>query len=213
MKSVPTRAILGGFVVIASLAISGSASAQSKIWARWKNAASPASTPYYMGVSGGKVCSWYGCGVATGTQIIMWTKSDWDQEMGAPDPANGGGPGLVQDDYNDYEDGETPMCLALQNNATSGGQNTNFVIWDCGPQNPGQNIQLKRAEDLSPAAPYPGCYAFIDQGTGMALSVYQGNLYKGARVVNWPLCVPNSGACGSPSNAYHADQFWCPDYS
>ncbi len=120
---------------------------------------------------------------------------------------------MVQDYYKDYGDGLTNMCLALQNNAQTGGQNTSVVIWDCGSQSTAQQWQLTKAEDLMPQAPFPGCYVFTNQASGMALSMYQGSVHDGAHAVLWPLCVPNSGACGSPSNLYHADQFWCPDFS
>jgi Ricin-type beta-trefoil lectin domain-like len=213
MKSVATRRMLGAFIVIASLAVSGFASAQAQIWGRWRNASTAAGGPYYLGVSGGEVCdpATEKCGVKPGTQLITWTKSGLDQFMGAANPANNGGPGIFRDWYNDWFDGTTPMCLALPNNATTGPENTNVVIWDCDSQNNAQNWYLVPAS--IEGAPYPGCYLIVNQGNGMALSVYQGNVKDGARVILWPGCAPNNGECGNPSNAWHPDQFWCPDNS
>jgi hypothetical protein len=44
------------------------------------------------------------------------------------------------------------------------------------------------------------------------MSVQNGVVQNGSAVIQYTLCTPTNGACGNPSNSWHADQFWCPVY-
>jgi hypothetical protein len=216
MARITTRWVLGGITMVASLAVASSASAQTVTWALWQNA-NTANGMFYMGVSGGPKCNstTHQCWVNPGTQIITWTQSQADQYMGA---IENWFPGTqIQDFYKDMNG--NPMCLGTAANSTS--QNANIVVWECQDktQGPGQYWQSFRAEDLG--APYPGCFMFVNMNTTAAtggfegvLSVFQGSVKDGSRVIQFPICSPrpnsNTASCGFAPNAWHPDQFWCP---
>jgi hypothetical protein len=204
------RTALGGVIVAASLAVAGSASAQTATWALWKNANTTNGT-FYMGVSGGPKCNASRqCWVNPGTQIITWTQSQGDQYMGAIENFPPGT--TIQDFYKDSSG--NPMCLQVAGNSQS--TNANIVVSECQnrTQSPSQFWQAASAEDLG--APFPGCFMFFNMNspgvTLMVLSVFQGSVKDGSRVIQFPICEPTSGGntCGFPPNAWHPDQFWCP---
>lgn len=206
-----TQIGLGVSAVIAGLMLSGSASAQSTSLQRWQNA-NTTNGVFYLGVSGGEVCTGPNgsCGLKRGTQIITYQSSGDDQKMSAPVVDT---TGRIQDYYNDKDNMIVSMCVGVANNLKS--LNAGLVIWDCQDQSqgPGQWWEAVSAEELG--APFPGCFVFVNQnssvnGATIVMSVQNGVVKNGSGVVQYSLCSPASNACGNPSYAWHADQFWCP---
>lgn len=215
MKRLTTQMALGLSIVFAGLAVSGSANAQT--FGRWRNANTTNGT-FYLGVAGG--CEYYKgpgyeCGLKSGQQIITYQLAGLDQQMAAPTDET---VGRIQDTYPDYQDLTTPMCVAVANNSKS--LNAGVVIWDCQTtsQGPGQYWKAESAEDLGAPSQYAGCFVFINQNSSpsypankpVVLSVQNGVVKNGSAVVQYSLCTDTNGACGNPSNQWHADQFWCP---
>jgi hypothetical protein len=210
------RTALGGIIVAASLAVAGSASAQTATWALWKNANTTNGT-FYMGVSGGPKCNASRqCWVVSGTQIITWVASQGDQYMGATVPVPSD-PYVVesttiQDFYKDSTGNS--MCLAVAGNSQN--QNASIVVTACSNASPSQYWAAYRAEYLG--APYPGCFLFVNEnnssGGANVLSVSQGSVKNGSHVIQFAECAPmptgNTASCGFAPNAWHPDQFWCP---
>jgi hypothetical protein len=168
----------------------------------------PGGVKYYLGVSGGPFCTpTRGCGYTAGTPIILWTATtNGDQNWLSSYP----GSGTVQNEFGDPGVGD-PWDLAVYGDGT--GNNSSVAIEP--PPVTSMTWTITSATDLG--APYPGCYAFINQhatngqnGT-KAMVVYQGKVQQGQRVVLYDLCTPTNGKCGNPSNAWHPDQFWCPE--
>jgi hypothetical protein len=209
MKRLATQIALGVSIVFAGLAISGSAKAQT--WGRWQNL-NEVNGQFYLGVAGGEVCNGPNgsCGVKRGAAMITWQRSGEDQDMGAPvDDATG----TIQDFYNDSANDVLPMCVGVAANSLA--LNAGVVIWDCQDQSqgPGQYWKTVSASELG--APFPGCFAFVNQnssvnGKTVVMSVQGGVVKNGQAVVQYTLCTPTNGACGNPSNWWHEDQFWCP---
>ena len=200
MKTSATRIALGLFIAVATLGISKGAHAQT--WAHWRNQVEPGGVPLYLGVSGGPFCTpTRGCGYTAGTHIILWTSTtSGDQNWLTSFP----GTGNVQNEFGDPGTGD-PWDLAVYGDYTA---NSTYVVIE--PPTVNSAIwTITRAEDLG--APYTGCFAFINQNSGKAMVVYQGNVYKGASVVQYDLCTPTNNLCGNPSHAWHPDQFWCPE--
>jgi hypothetical protein len=192
-------------ILVGGLTVARSAHAQGLSWRHWRNANTTNGT-FYLGVSGGEVCNGIGgpCGLATGTPLVTWQQSGWDQLWGI------GGNDIVQNDLPDF--GGDPVCIGAQNHVD--GKNANLAVYDCSDTvDSDMHWFAYPVEELTPPAPFPGCYVFFEAGKtdGTVMSVYQGVVKNGSRVVEWPLCTPNRGNCGSPTNAYHADQIWCPD--
>lgn len=172
MKRTATQKVLGAFIVITGLAISGTASAQVR-WGRWQNA-NYAQGLFYLGVSGGESCLGPGgpCGVTAGTQIITYQLSQLDQRWGAAREFSPPAPlTTVQDYFTDYAG--APMCLAVAANSKS--LDTNLVVWECQSesQGPGQYWKIVKAEDFG-ATTYAGCFVFVNQNSGMVMSVNGG---------------------------------------
>lgn len=143
--------------------------------------------------------------------MITWALAGDDQEMSAPaDDATG----TIQDFYNDSVNDVLPMCAGVA--ANSKALNAAVVIWDCQDQTqgPGQYWKAVSAEELG--APFSGCFAFVNQNSTLpgkqpvVMSVQGGVVKNGQTVVQYTLCTPTNGACGSPANWWHEDQFWCP---
>jgi hypothetical protein len=206
-----TQIGLGVSLVIAGLALSGSANADSTPLQRWQNANTTYGA-FYLGVSGGEVCTGPNgsCGLARGTGIITYQLSGDDQKMSAPlvDAT-----GTIQDFYADKDNMIISMCVGVGNNSQSLG--AGLVIWDCQDQTkgPGQYWTALSAEELG--APFPGCFVFVNQnssvnGATVVMSVQNGVVANGSPVIQYSLCEPTNNACGNPANAWHADQFWCP---
>jgi hypothetical protein len=190
-------------IVVAGIGISGAAHAQS--FSRWRNANTAHGT-FYLGVAGGEVCNPANgqCGVAPGTQLITWQKAGDDQEVKFTLPA--GGLVFLQDFYEDpWAIAGTCLHVRGQSNSENANLETESSLCLVDPY---ARWLPEAAENLG--APFPNCFAFQNQGSGLFMSVNQGNVQNGSRIVQWPLCVPGSGACGGPSG-YHADQFWCPE--
>lgn len=214
MTRVATQMALGVSFVIAGLALSGSATAQSTPLQRWQNANTSNGT-FFLGVKGGQACNLSNgsCGVKNGTQTITYQQSAEDQEMRAP-VVNA--VGTIQNYYNDADNMALTSCLGVANNSKS--LSAGVVSWDCQSmsQGPGQYWKALSAEGLG--APFPGCFAFVNQNASTAypankpvvMSVSGGSVQNGSGIIQYTLCTPTNGACGSPSNAFHADQFWCP---
>jgi len=191
-------------IVVAGVAISGSAHAQS--FSRWRNASTAHGT-FFLGVSGGAQCNRFEeCGVVPGTQLITWQKAGDDQQWRLVLP--GGGFVDVQDFFPDLAT-NSGTCMHVRNQSSSAGANLELTSGGfCIFSDNSVRWHLVRAEDIG--APFPGCFAFQNGLSGMFMSVYQGNVQNGSRVVQWPLCQPGSSACGAPAG-FHADQFWCPE--
>ncbi len=217
-----TRVLHGWSTFIVGLAIAGSAQAQAVTMARWRNADTRRGT-FYFGVSGGETCnpSTNICGLKSGTQIITYQKSGEDQIWGATESWFSIG---IQDLFPDIANGN-PLCVTPQNESTS--RNANLIVKDCqfdvqdpnvpAPSDNGDWNQVWAAIPAeSVGAPYTGCFAFEkglqnDPAGPTVMSVYQGIVQNGSHVVQWPLCQPGSNACGNPPNAFHPDQWWCPE--
>jgi len=199
MKTSATRIALGLLIAAATLAASKGAHAQGFV--HWRNASEPSGVKYYLGVAGGPICTpTRGCGYNAGTQIITWTLSQGDQNWLANYPETG----VVQNEFGDRGVGD-PWDLAVYGDSLA--NNTNLVIEP--PGDSSETWSVVSAESIG--APYTGCYLFTNQRSGKVMAVYQGNVFNGAHVVQYDLCSPTDGKCGNPSNAYHPDQFWCPE--
>jgi hypothetical protein len=199
------------FIVISGFATSGLAHAQSPTWARWRNA-NTAHGRFYLGVSGGEVCQSGGgpCGLVAGTQLITWQKSGPDQEWGVVEQSGNVNrlPGYnIQNDLFDFSGGA--MCLVIPFSKIGGNQQ---VIVDSCYNDAIDETYWVAVSAESLGAPYSGCYAIKPYTSGYYMSVSQGDVHNGSSVVLWTLCKPNSGNCGNPSNAWHPDQFWCPEF-
>lgn len=190
------RIALGLFIAGASVATPKAASA----FVRWQNASTPGNNLFFMGVAGGPQCSGNRCSYTPGTQIITWQFGQNDQEWNAS--AIPGGPEHVSNMFGDPVSG-TGYCL----HPSGSTNNSNLVINPCSSSSI-DNWTIQSAESMG--APFGGCFMFKNQLSGKVLSVYQGNVFNGAHVVEYDECQPGSNACGNPSNAFHADQFWCP---
>src|SRR6476661_2369702 len=78
MKTSATRLALGLFIAAATLAASKAAHAQT--WVRWQNADQPNHNIFFLGVSGGPICTpTRGCGYDAGTQMITYAWGQDDQ--------------------------------------------------------------------------------------------------------------------------------------
>ncbi|HVV53580.1 MAG TPA: RICIN domain-containing protein [Polyangia bacterium] len=189
--------------MVAGAAISGSAQAQT--FSRYRNANTAHGT-FYLGVSGGEVCDPANekCGVKAGTQLITYQKSGDDQQWELTLPQ--GGYVYLQDLLGDpwTNDG---TCINVVNRSTSQGANLEIESAGC-IGDPTARWRPVQAEDLG--APYPGCYAFQDLASGLYMGVSGGNVQNGSHVIQWPLCIAGSNACGGPAG-FHPDQFWCPE--
>lgn len=204
---------MGLFVVMAGVAISGSAHAQTNTTARWRNADTTYGT-YYLGVSGGVVCN-ESCGIPDGKSLITYQKSQTDQIWTVttiPLPGFINLYNVITDSVPRYPGFQIPECIAFpwsQQQGLLDGLNANAVTAEC--SSPGATgFEVQSAESLGAPFQYWGCYA-LSAANSLYLSVYQGKVKNGSPVVMWPLCIPNSGNCGNPSNAWHPDQFWCPE--
>lgn len=197
------RIVQGLSIIIAGVAISGSAHAQS--WMKLRNA-NMVHGKFYLGVSGGQVCNSLGCGVEPGTQIIMWQSAFGGDQLWA-------WPMTDSTLTNDLPiiGGVPPAACIWIDDEPSGFpvENDSTYIENCAFASQWQAVT---AESLG--APYSGCFAIKalsgSPGAPEYLSVYQGNVVNSSHVVLWPLCQPNSLNCGNPS-AWHPDQFWCPE--
>ncbi|HVT09637.1 MAG TPA: hypothetical protein VHO67_19385 [Polyangia bacterium] len=198
MNKPATRIALGVFIAAATLAASNAAHAQA--WVRWQNASTPNGNVYFLGVSGGPICTpTRGCGYNAGTQMITWAWGQTDQDWQPTYP----GTVSVQNRYGDRGVGD-PWYLAVSGGSVN--NNANVVI-----EPPGYGAEtwvIQPAADQG--APYTGCYIFWNKATGKAMSVAGGVPNNGAHVVQYDLCTPTNGKCGNPSHAWHPDQFWCP---
>lgn len=209
------RVARGLSVVMLGVAIAGTAQAQTQGFAHLRNA-NTTHGKFYLGVKGGDDCPAgedY-CGLWAGQQLITWQYvSSPDQIWGVP-PL---GPTienvseiLINPPPSPPPSSGPQACIELDDYPIVQENDTLFVN-DC---QFGSQWAAVTAESLG--APYPGCFAFklVGEGfpnTAMYLSVYQGNVKNGSAAIIWPLCQPNSLDCGNPSNAWHADQFWCPE--
>jgi hypothetical protein len=196
MKTSATRIALGLFIATASLAASKTASAQTYV--RWENASQPNGNIFFLGVSGGPQCDGNRCAYSEGTQIITYQYGQLDQEWTAAVP----GTGPVTNLYGDPVSG-AGYVLAVAGNSTSDG--ANLVIW------PSDGSLGQTWEIEAVAGAYSGCYVFRNPNSGKVMSVSGGTPYNGAHVIQYDFCQPGSPACGNPANAYHPDQFWCPE--
>ncbi len=199
MKKSMTRIALGLFIAGASLAVSNAASAQTFV--RWLNASRPNNNLFFMGVSGGPLCGGNRCSYNAGTQIITYQFGQNDQLWSAAFP---GGPEHVVNMFGDIVSG-TGWCLHVSGGSISNG--ANLVINPCTTSSI-DNWTIQSSESLG--APFRGCFIFRNQLSGKVMAVQGGVPFNGARVIQYDLCQPGSPACGNPSNAFHADQFWCP---
>jgi hypothetical protein len=200
MKTSTARIALGVFVLTASLAASRAATAQT--WARWQNASTPDSNPFFFGVSGGPICGGHGCTYNPNTQIIMWQLGQDDQDWLTTFP---GGAQHVVNAHGDIVSG-TGWCL----HPSGSTNNSNLVIDPCTTSSIDNWIITKGSDLTQPATGnLANCYVFQNQLSFRVLSVYQGRVFNGAHVVEYDFCQPGSNVCGSPAG-YHADQFWCP---
>lgn len=213
MTKARMRVLQGLAIVVAGVAISGSAHAQAlNTFKRWKNAKTPCcSAPFYLGVSGGVKCNSANgqCGVASGTQLITWGKAGLDQEVQLILP--GAGYVSIQDYYGDpwtY----SGVCIHVRGQSTSLNASVETVSGgSCLFGDDSTRWAFHRAEDIGfPAAPFTGCYAIENEVSHLYMSVSGGNVGNGSNVVQYPLCRPGSNVCGAPAG-YHADQFWCPE--
>jgi Ricin-type beta-trefoil lectin domain-like len=202
------RVLYGLAIVVAGVAISGSAHAQAlNTFLRWRNASTAHGT-FYLGVSGGVKCNPANeqCGVAAGTPLITWQKAGLDQEVQLILP--GGGYVSLQDYYSDPWT-NSGTCLHVRGQSTS--LNAVLETQSGGSCLFGDNStrwHTVRAEDLN--APFPGCYVFQNAASSLYMAVSAGNVQNGSAIVQYALCQPGSNACGAPAG-YHADQFWCPE--
>jgi hypothetical protein len=178
-------------MVIASVTLAAPASAQNL--GRWRNADTTHGN-FFLGVAGGPVCNYAGCGLNNGTNIIVWQYSQMDQ-LWWPDA---GGP--LQDYYYNISNG-LPMCAGVA--AGSINQGTPIIIWQCNGALD-QSWKIVSADAVS--APFPGCFVFFNNKSGMVMGVSAGNVQNGTRVIQWPLFY---GTPGAPTG-WHPDQFWCP---
>jgi hypothetical protein len=199
MMTSATRIALGLIIACASVAAPKAASAQGFL--RWMNASRPNNNIFFMGVAGGPQCSGNRCSYTPGTQIITWQFGQNDQEWSATVP---GGPQHVVNLFGSPVSG-AGFCLHVAGSSVS--NNANLVINPCTTSST-DNWTIQSAESLG--APFSGCFIFRNQLSGKVMSAYQGNVFNGARVIQYDLCQPGSPACGNPANAFHADQFWCP---
>jgi hypothetical protein len=210
MKKTTVRVVLSLSVLIAGVALSRVADAQSGshgTFPRLRNANTAHGT-FYLGVSGGEQCNQYEeCGLVAGTQLKVWQKSQLDQTWFLPPQQNGYRFGNVINYFVDLWTGND-LCIVVQNNDAFK-QGTNLVVTDCTTDYATKYWYATPAEDLG--APYPGCFAISESLDAMYISVAAGNVQNGSLVDIWPLCRPGSNACGNPSNAFHPDQFWCPE--
>lgn len=209
------RTAVGLLIVISGFAGPRAANAQShpaRTWGRWRNADTSRGV-FYLSVWGGEVCqTGEACGLANNTQVVTYQLAGLDQRWGAVRdtqefvfPEDN-----VQNYFQDYRNGVTPMCLVTGgNNSTAAG--ASIVVYDCQSlsQGPGQYWNVEPAEFYG--APYPGCFLFYNEHSGLVMSVRNGVVQNGSQVDQWPMCEPGSDACGNPSNAWHPDQFWCPE--
>jgi hypothetical protein len=177
---------LAASVGIAGLALAGSAQAQT--YNQWRNADTTHGN-FFMGVSGGPQCNHVGCGLHNGTNIIVWQAGQSDQ-LWWPN----GGDGPVEDYYFNVDNG-SPMCLGVSGGSLS--QGTPLIIWQCNGAKD-QSWKIASAESLS--APFPGCFVFFNDKSGMVAGVSGGNVQNGTRLIQWPLF----------QGTWHPDQFWCP---
>jgi len=191
------RIALGLLITGASLASPKAASA----FVRWQNASTPNNNLFFMGVSGGPLCGGHGCSYNSGTQIITYQFGQNDQEWNATFP---GGPEHIVNMFGDIVSG-TGWCLHVSGGSLSNG--ANLVISPCTSSSI-DNWTIQSAQSLG--APWSGCFAFINQASGKAMAVQGGVPFNGAHVIQYDLCRPDNNACGNPSHAFHADQFWCP---
>lgn len=192
MGKTATRLALGAFLVTAGLALASPANAQV-LTQRWRNADTRNGT-FFFGVSGGAKTNGFGkFWINGGTNIIIWPASGQDQQW----TANLGGSGEVVNRFTDLSGSK--MCLDINGRSTANG--AQMVVQPCLSVGDNQQWQIKKAEDYG--APFPGCYVFINRLSGQVMGVSNGNVFKGASVIQWPLYQ---------GNPWHPDQFWCPQF-
>ncbi len=198
MKTPVTPIALGLLFAAATLAAPTAAHADT--WVRWQNASQPNHNIFFLGVSGGPICTpTRGCGYNAGTQMITWAWGQGDQDWQPVYPETG----PVQNQFGDRGVGD-PWYLAVAGDSGSNG--ANLVI-----NPPGYSSETWVVQDAAvQGAPYTGCYIFWNKSSGKVMAVQGGVPSNGAHVIQYDLCTPTNGKCGNPSNAWHPDQFWCP---
>jgi hypothetical protein len=191
MRRNTLRTALAAFIVIACVALTAPASAQDLV--HYRNA-DTSQGKFFLGVSGGPTCSPVDCGLNNGQSIITYQLSGSDQQWWSTT----NGPLL---NLNDNVTIDALMCLGVAGGKLNEG--IPLVIWQCNGADD-QSWKVVPAETLK--APFPECFAFFNNKSGMVAGVSGGKVQNGTKVIQWPLFQGTPGG----DAGWHPDQFWCP---
>jgi hypothetical protein len=191
MRRSALRTALAAFIAIGCVALTAPASAQSLV--RYRNADKSNGT-FFLGVSGGPSCSPVDCGLKNGQSIITYQLGESDQQWWST--TNG-----PLYNLNDNVTIDALMCLGVAGGRLDEG--IPLVIWQCNGADD-QSWKVVSASTLN--APFPNCFAFFNNKSGMVAGVSGGKVQNGTKVIQWPFFY------GTPGNiaGWHPDQFWCP---